>query len=177
MPWQDFCGWLPHEWWLGRTWEGAFLLYQYSVVVVVMDLDGWVDGRVTSPRIGSMDSVQVGKAVFVKVSFASLGFEPRTFSYPGSCATNTLLAKKFSTVFKGFFFFAKFYLKDGSYKVMLIYFMIHFSETISTVPQWVPFRGPFRDLAKSFGSPLGPFFYILGPLFLYFSYPYHLKTI
>ena len=43
-----------------------------------------------------MDSVQVGKAVFVKVSFASLGFEPRTFSYPGSCATNTLLAKKFA---------------------------------------------------------------------------------
>ena len=42
-----------------------------------------------------MDSVQVGKAVFVKVSFASLGFEPRTFSYPGSCATNTLLAKNF----------------------------------------------------------------------------------
>ena len=42
-----------------------------------------------------MDSVQVGKAVFVKVSFASLGFEPRTFSYPGSCATNTLLAKFF----------------------------------------------------------------------------------
>ena len=42
----------------------------------------------------AMDSVQVGKAVFVKVSFASLGFEPRTFSYPGSCATNTLLAKK-----------------------------------------------------------------------------------
>ena len=42
-----------------------------------------------------MDSVQVGKAVFVKVSFASLGFEPRTFSYPGSCANNTLLAKKF----------------------------------------------------------------------------------
>ena len=41
-----------------------------------------------------MDSVQVGKAVFVKVSFASLGIEPRTFSYPGSCATNSLLAKK-----------------------------------------------------------------------------------
>ena len=41
-----------------------------------------------------MDSVQVGKAVFVKVSFASLGLEPRTLSYPGSCATNTLLAKK-----------------------------------------------------------------------------------
>ena len=41
-----------------------------------------------------MDLVQVWKAVFVKVSFASLGFEPRTFSYPGSCATNTLLAKK-----------------------------------------------------------------------------------
>ena len=46
-----------------------------------------------------MDSVQVGKAVFVKVSFASLGFEPRTFSYPGSCATNTLLAKIFLKYF------------------------------------------------------------------------------
>ena len=45
-----------------------------------------------------MDSVQVGKAVFVKVSFASLGFQPRTFSYPGSCATNTLLAKNFLRV-------------------------------------------------------------------------------
>ena len=48
-----------------------------------------------------MDSVQVGKAVFVKVSFASLGFEPRTFSYPGSCATNTLLAKKNFTTRRG----------------------------------------------------------------------------
>ena len=34
------------------------------------------------------------EAVFVKVSFASLGFEPRTFSYPGRCATDTLLARK-----------------------------------------------------------------------------------
>ena len=40
-----------------------------------------------------MASVQVGKAVSVKVSFASLGFKPRTFSNPGSCATNILLAK------------------------------------------------------------------------------------
>ena len=31
-------------------------------------------------EIGSMDSVQVGKEVFVKVSFANVGFEPRTFS-------------------------------------------------------------------------------------------------
>ena len=73
---------------------GTTLIYSTSHTWQIMDLDGWVDGRVTSPRIGSMDSVQVGKAVFVKVSFASLGFEPRTFSYPGSCATNTLLAKK-----------------------------------------------------------------------------------
>ena len=36
----------------------------------------------------------VGKAVIVKVSFASLGFKLRTFSYSASCATNTLLAKK-----------------------------------------------------------------------------------
>ena len=38
-----------------------------------------------------MDSVQVGKAVFVKVSFASLGFKPRAFFYPESWATNTLV--------------------------------------------------------------------------------------
>ena len=38
-----------------------------------------------------IDSVQVGK----KVYFASLGFEPRTFSYPGSRATTTLLAKNY----------------------------------------------------------------------------------
>ena len=30
-----------------------------------------------------MDSVQVGKAVFVKESYATLGIEPRTYSYPG----------------------------------------------------------------------------------------------
>ena len=41
------------------------------------------NGRITSHGNGPMDSVQVEKAVFVKVSFASLGFEPRTFSYPG----------------------------------------------------------------------------------------------
>ena len=41
-----------------------------------------------------MDAVQIGgKEVFAKVNFAILGFKPRTFSYPGSCATNTLVAK------------------------------------------------------------------------------------
>ena len=30
-----------------------------------------------------MDSVQVGKAVFVKESYTTLGIEPRTYSYPG----------------------------------------------------------------------------------------------
>ena len=29
-----------------------------------------------------MDSVQVGKAVFVKESYTTLGIEPRTYSYP-----------------------------------------------------------------------------------------------
>ena len=29
------------------------------------------------------DSVQVGKAVFVKESYTTLGIEPRTYSYPG----------------------------------------------------------------------------------------------
>ena len=80
---QDFCGCWPHEWWLWRTWEGALLLYQYSVGVVVMDLDGWVDGRVTSPRNGSMGSVQVGKAVFVKENYTTLGIEPRTLLLSG----------------------------------------------------------------------------------------------
>ena len=48
-----------------------------------MNLDVWVDGWVTSPRIGSMDSVQIGKAVFVEESYTTLGIEPRTFSNPG----------------------------------------------------------------------------------------------
>ena len=39
----------------------------------------WRFGRITSP----MDSVQVGKAVFVKETWTNLGFKPRTFSYPG----------------------------------------------------------------------------------------------
>ena len=30
-----------------------------------------------------MDSVQVGKAVFVKEIYTTLGIEPRTYSYPG----------------------------------------------------------------------------------------------
>ena len=30
-----------------------------------------------------MDSVQVGKAVFVKEDYTTLGIEPRTYSYPG----------------------------------------------------------------------------------------------
>ena len=31
-----------------------------------------------------MDSVQVGKAVFVKEIYTTLGIEPRTYSYPES---------------------------------------------------------------------------------------------
>ena len=34
-----------------------------------------------------MDSVQVGKAVFVKGSYTTLGIEPRTYSYPGRLVT------------------------------------------------------------------------------------------
>ena len=30
-----------------------------------------------------MDSVQIGKAVFVKENYTTLGIEPRTYSYPG----------------------------------------------------------------------------------------------
>ena len=33
-----------------------------------------------------MDSVQVGKAVFAKESYITLGMEPRTYSYPGRLA-------------------------------------------------------------------------------------------
>ena len=44
-------------------------------------------GQITSLKNGTMDSVQVGKAAFVY--FANMGLEPRTLSYPGSCATNT----------------------------------------------------------------------------------------
>ena len=36
-----------------------------------------------------MDSVQVGKAVFVKESYTTLGIEPRTYSYPGRSVNHT----------------------------------------------------------------------------------------
>ena len=36
-----------------------------------------------------MDSVQVGKAVFVKESYTTLGIEPRTYSYPGRLVNHT----------------------------------------------------------------------------------------
>ena len=52
----------------------------YKVIIFKMDLDVGVCGRVTSPRNGSMASVQVGKAVFVKESYTTLGIEPRTYS-------------------------------------------------------------------------------------------------
>ena len=42
-----------------------------------------INGRITSHGNGPMDSVQVGKAVFVKESYTTLGIEPRTYSYPG----------------------------------------------------------------------------------------------
>ena len=45
------------------------------------------DGQAWTPNIYlksfDMDSVQVGKAVFVKESYTTLGIEPRTYSYPG----------------------------------------------------------------------------------------------
>ena len=57
-----------------------------------MSLDIGADGPNTSPGIGPVDLVQVWKAAFVKVNFARLDFEPRTFSYPGRCTTHKLLA-------------------------------------------------------------------------------------
>ena len=42
-----------------------------------------INGRITSHGNGPMDSVQVGKAVFVKENYTTLGIEPSTFSYPG----------------------------------------------------------------------------------------------
>ena len=44
------------------------------------------DGQAWTPNIYlksfDLDSVQVGKAVFVKESYTTLGIEPRTYSYP-----------------------------------------------------------------------------------------------
>ena len=40
-------------------------------------------------RSFDMDSVQVGKAVFVKESYTTLGIEPRTYSYPGRSVNHT----------------------------------------------------------------------------------------
>ena len=45
-------------------------------VTWLLEINGWI----TSHGNGPMDSVQVGKAVFVKISYTILGIEPSTFS-------------------------------------------------------------------------------------------------
>ena len=61
------------------------LLWQRKKVTILTYLwqGCWGIGRITSLGNRPMDSVQVGKAVFVKESYTTLGIEPRTYSYPG----------------------------------------------------------------------------------------------
>ena len=47
-------------------WGPGLLFTQNGSTKLKMNLDVGANGRITSPRIGPMDSVQVGKAVFVK---------------------------------------------------------------------------------------------------------------
>ena len=51
-----------------------------------------------------MDSVQVGKAVFVKENYATMGIEPKTFSNTGSFGNRTSVCwvKNFNGLLKQF---------------------------------------------------------------------------
>ena len=87
----------PSAWMSTRSWESSIYelkkasleIYCRSSTppdetrpgVTTMDLNVWVDGRVTSPRIGSMDSVQVGKAAFVTTN----SFNTHLENWPFPC--------------------------------------------------------------------------------------------
>ena len=60
---------------------GTLSLHSSNLAKWLLSWHGWVSfGRVTSLGNGPMDSVQVGKAVFVKEDYTTLGIEPRTYS-------------------------------------------------------------------------------------------------
>ena len=48
VPWQDFCGWWPREWWLWLLGKEHFCSARLGRVVV-MNLDVGVDGQITYP--------------------------------------------------------------------------------------------------------------------------------
>ena len=56
--------------------------------LIMMSIETYFES-VFNPRAFVMDSVQVGKAVFVEKNYTTLGIEPRTFSYPGSFGNHT----------------------------------------------------------------------------------------
>ena len=59
---------------------------EYSFFITLLDVEqAWTS--VFYLKSFDMDSVQVGKAVFVKESYTTLGIEPRTCSYPGRLVT------------------------------------------------------------------------------------------
>ena len=53
----------------------------YGIITLLGDEQAWTPSFYL--RSFDMDSVQVGKAVFVKENYTTLGIEPRTYSYPG----------------------------------------------------------------------------------------------
>ena len=67
-----------------RTKKGPIIeLLRTYIILALLDVEqAWTS--VFYLKSFDMDSVQVGKAVFVKEINTTLGIEPRTFSFPGS---------------------------------------------------------------------------------------------
>ena len=68
-----------------NTFEVLFVVVVLFWFALLGDEQAWTTSF--SLRSFDMDSVQVGKAVFVKESYTTLGIEPRTYSYPGRLVT------------------------------------------------------------------------------------------
>ena len=57
----------------------------YIVQTILGDEQAWTP--IVYLKSFDMDSLQVGKAVFMKESYTTLGIEPRTYTYPERLAT------------------------------------------------------------------------------------------
>ena len=73
--------------------EVSLQLCRFAVFTVLQkkkkSSSGYDGEQAWTSTVNLMDSVQVGKAVFVKANYTTLGIEPKTFSYPGSFGNRT----------------------------------------------------------------------------------------
>ena len=79
--------WDPEEVW--KKWKTSGPVQGRKSSVRARLQTDMFDTQAWTSTVNLMDSVQVGKAVFVKANYTTLGIEPKTFSYPGSFGNRT----------------------------------------------------------------------------------------